>query len=221
MFLFTVKLLAKVDRKLGVEIEIESLERLTAAHDEQNGNGNGNGNSHENSSNSNSGSSSSGSGGSSSNGHHNHNSNSNSNSGSSSGSQLDPPAAVRQRRCLRRLKQEIERMGVWCKRDISTNCLTHQGSFALKLLGTYVPPNSNSTSNSNRSSGGNSSSSCSSNSNGHRNNNSSSSSSSRGDNSTDKTLDPLPSLLGTLSDILRFHQVTGSHVQRLCVCYFG
>ena len=147
MFLFTVKLLAKVDRKLGVEIEIESLERLTAAHDKQNGNGNGNGNSHENSSNSNSGSSSSGSGGSSSNGHHNHNSNSNSNSGSSSCSQLDPPAAVRQRRCLRRLKQEIERMGVWCKRDISTNCLTHQGSFALKLLGTYVPPNSNSNRN--------------------------------------------------------------------------
>ena len=215
MFLFTVKLLAKVDRKLGVEIEIESLERLTAAHDKQNGNGNGNGNgnSHENSSNSNSGSSSSGSGGSSSNGHHNHNSNSNSDSGSSSGSQLDPPAAVRQRRCLRRLKQEIERMGVWCKRDISTNCLTHQGSFALKLLGTYVPPNSNS----NRNSGSNGSSSSSSN--GHRNN--SSSSSSRGDNSTDKTVDPLPSLLGTLSDILRFHQVTGSHVQRLCVCYFG
>ena len=217
MFLFTVKLLAKVDRKLGVEIEIESLERLTAAHDNQNGNGSGNGNSHENS-NSNSGSSSSGSGGSSSNGHHNHNSNSNSNSGSSSGSQLDPPAAVRQRRCLRRLKQEIERMGVWCKRDISTNCLTHQGSFALKLLGTYVPPNSNS----NRNSGSNGSSNSSSN--GHRNNNSSSSSSSsssRGDNSTDKTVDTLPSLLGTLSDILRFHQVTGSHVQRLCVCYFG
>ena len=219
MFLFTVKLLAKVDRKLGVEIEIESLERLTAAHDKQNGNGNGNGNSHENSSNSNSGSSSSGSGGSSSNGHHSHNSNSNSNSGSSSGSQLDPPAAVRQRRCLRRLKQEIERMGVWCKRDISTNCLTHQGSFALKLLGTYVPPNSNSNSNRNIGSYGSSSSS----SNGHRNNNSSSSSSSssRADSSTDKTVDPLPSLLGTLSDILRFHQVTGSHVQRLCVCYFG
>ena len=259
MFLYTAKLLLKVDRKLGDEIEIDFLERLEADNNNNNNNNDNSSNNNSNSSscsNSNSSSNNNSSNNSSSSNNNSSNNNSSSNNCSSSSnsssvqnvdivdneknvlnkmknksssddssnnnvidsdsktenylpskSSAIPPAPIRQRRRLRRFRQELERVGVLSKRDCSTNCLNHQGVYGLKLLGTYVPPNKPI--------------------NGYRTNNSinGNNSSRMGsdfeDRGGERGSGTLAVVLNTLSDVLKFNQITGVHLQRLCACYFG
>lgn len=128
--------------------------------------------------------------------------------------------AVRQRRRLRRFRQELESAGVWVKRDRS-GALTNQGAFASKLLTSCVVKRTGgrtgrgamASSGSGSGSGG-----------GVNNTNGTSSSGSNGEDRgvwSGKGAETQSAIRGIVSDILKYAQVTGVHVQRLSACFYG
>ena len=117
------------------------------------------------------------------------------------------PSSVRQRRRLRRFRQELEASTVWCKRDRSTSALTNQGQYALRLLSS-VSRNNNSSSSSGSSSGVGGSSGSSSSSGG----------SVGGEDRMRRYAgsgDIHTAVVYIVSDVLKYSQVTAVHVDRL------
>ena len=245
MFLYTMELLAKVDEKLGGEISIDYWRSMLDTSSKNSGDIvdnisrskddiiNNDRNSNDNNSNNNN-----------NNSNDNNSNNDNDVSSNSTITQTAPsntqnssksslidtnqkhqnssisvecpiPSSVRQRRRLRRFRQELEASTVWCKRDRSTSASTNQGQYALRLLSSITRKNSSSSSGSNSSSGGNSSSGSSSNS------SSSSSSSSSSVGGEDRMRrhagsdDSHSAVVNIVGDILKYNQVTAVHVDRL------
>jgi hypothetical protein len=196
MFLYTVELLVKVDQKLGVEIELDFYRRVLSNKESESqlvvGNScevvdsvsssmNGNGSislptqqSHEGPKN-----------------------------GVTSAVHCSIPPVVRQRRRLRRFRQELEAVAVWLKRDKVTNALTNQAAFGTRLLeasGTGTLRNISNRTNSS----------------------SSSSSSSRvDDKSRGRGSEPSLAVASIVSDVLKNAQVTALQVRRLAEMVFG
>lgn len=196
MFLYTVELLVKVDQKLGVEIELDFYRRVLSNKESESqlivGNScevvdsvsssmNGNGSislptqqSHEGPKN-----------------------------GVSSPVHCSIPPVVRQRRRLRRFRQELEAVAVWLKRDKVTNALTNQAAFGTRLLETSGAGTLRNTNN-------------------RTNSSSSSSSSSRvDDKSRGRGSEPSLSVASIVSDVLKNAQVTALQVRRLAEMVFG
>ena len=195
MFLYTVELLVKVDQKLGVEIELDFYRRVLSNKESESqlvvGNScevvdsvsssmNRNGSislptqqSHEGPKN-----------------------------GVTSAVHCSIPPVVRQRRRLRRFRQELEAVAVWLKRDKVTNALTNQAAFGTRLLeasGTGTIRNTN-----------------------NRTNSSSNSSSSRvDDKSRGRGSEPSLAVASIVSDVLKNAQVTALQVRRLAEMVFG
>ena len=214
IFLYTLKLLAKIDKKLGDEIELDSLEQVrNKISSDSSSSSSSSSQYHENIGNivHNEYNADIASKNESSSASNSINGNINSTSEVCpvtltrplSQSSRPPPAPIRQRRRLRRFYQEIQKAGIWSKRDSSTDYLTHQGAYGLKLLGTYVPPNKPI--------------------NGYRSNYGSrgSGGAEMEDRGGDRGSGALPLLLKTISDIFERNQITGYHLQKLCSCYFG
>ena len=223
MFLYTIELLVKVDEKLGGEISIDywrSMHNTSSSNNngiiadnmiecnnqdgkqiiENNSNNNSNSNSENNNKNSD---------------HHSYNNNRNTfttglinndkHQNSSIIAECPIPSTVRQRRRLRRFRQELEASTVWCKRDQSTSSLTNQGQYALRLLSTQAALTGSVI----------------------RNNDGSSSSSSSGVGGDDRmrrlpgtgagtgTSDGQSAVISIVNDILKYSQVTAVHVDRL------
>lgn len=192
MFLYTVELLVKVDQKLGVEIELDFYRRVLSNKESESqlvvGNScevvdsvsssmNGNGSislptqqSHEGPKN-----------------------------GVTSAVHCSIPPVVRQRRRLRRFRQELEAVAVWLKRDKVTNALTNQAAFGTRLLeasGTGTIRNTNNRTNS-------------------------SSSSRVDDKSRGRGSEPSLAVASIVSDVLKNAQVTALQVRRLAEMVFG
>ena len=237
MFLYTIELLVKVDEKLGGEISIDYWRSM---HNTSSNNNNDiiadnmieydNQDSEQTTNNNNNNDSNSSSG--------NNNKNSDQNSyynnrnASTTGLknnekhqntsilvQCPIPSTVRQRRRLRRFRQELEASTVWCKRDQSTSSLTNQGQYALRLLSTQPALSCSLIKNNDSSSSS-----------------SSSSSSVGGDDRMRRlpvtgTTDGHSAVISIVNDILKYSQVTAVHVDRLhsicsgyvrtCLCSVG
>jgi hypothetical protein len=195
MFLYTVELLVRVDKKLGIEIELDFYRRVLSSKEAEsqhricNSSGsevidsdssrlNGNGSmsllnqSHIGPKN-----------------------------GTPSAAPCSIPPGVRQRRRLRRFRQELEAAAVWLKRDKVTNALTNQAAFGARLLeaaGTHKNQNNRS------------------------NSSSSSSSSSRVDEKgRGRVSEPSQSVASIVSDVLKYAQISALHVRRLAEVVFG
>ena len=234
MFLYTIELLVKVDEKLGGEISIDywrSMHNTSSSNTNdiiadnmiEYNNKDGKQIMHNNSSSSNNNSNSvNNSNNNSDDNSYNNNrntsttglKNNNKHQNSSILVECPIPSTVRQRRRLRRFRQELEASTVWCKRDQSTSSLTNQGQYALRLLSTQPALNGSVIKNNDCSSSGSSSSS-------------SSSSSSGGVGGDDRmrrlagtgagtgTSDGQSAVISIVNDILKYSQVTAVHVDRL------
>jgi hypothetical protein len=194
MFLYTVELLVRVDKKLGIEIELDFYRRVLSSKEAESQHIVGSSSSSEVI------------------GSHDSSldvngsmslppqSNVGPKNGAPSAAPCGIPPGVRQRRRLRRFRQELEAAAVWLKRDKVTNALTNQAAFGARLLETGgAHRNQN-----------------------NRTNSSSSSSSSRvDDKSRGRVSEPSQSVAPIVSDVLKYAQVTAQHVRRLAEVVFG
>lgn len=195
MFLYTVELLVRVDKKLGIEIELDFYRRVLSSKEAESQHRVGSSCSSEVID----------SDSSSLNGNGSTCLPPQSHLGPKNGTPSAAPCSilpgVRQRRRLRRFRQELEAAAVWLKRDKVTNALTNQAAFGARLLeaaGTHRSANNRT------------------------NNSSSSSSSSRvDDKGRSRVSEPSQSVASIVSDVLKYAQVTALHVRRLAEVVFG
>lgn len=196
MFLYTVELLARVDKKLGIEIELDFYRKVLSSKEAESQHRVGSSDVVDSDSSS-----------SSVNGHGHgsislppQESHVGPKNGTPSAAPCSIPCGVRQRRRLRRFRQELEAAAVWLKRDKVTNALTNQAAFGARLLETGTHRNTNNRTNSS----------------------SSSSSSSRvDDKGRGRVSEPTQSVASIVSDALKYAQVTALHVRRLAEIVFG
>jgi hypothetical protein len=197
MFLYTVELLVRVDKKLGIEIELDFYRRVLSSKEAESQHRIGNS----------SGSEVIDSDSSRLNGNGSmslpNQSHIGPKNGTPSAAPCSIPPGVRQRRRLRRFRQELEAAAVWLKRDKVTNALTNQAAFGARLLeaaGTHKNQNNRSNSSSS----------------------SSSSSSSRVDEKgRGRVSEPSQSVASIVSDVLKYAQISALHVRRLAEVVFG
>jgi hypothetical protein len=191
MFLYTVELLVRVDKKLGIEIELDFYRRVLSSKEAESQHRIGNS----------SGSEVIDSDSSRLNGNGSMSLPNQSYIGPKNGTPSSIPPGVRQRRRLRRFRQELEAAAVWLKRDKVTNALTNQAAFGARLLeaaGTHKNQNNRS------------------------NSSSSSSSSSRVDEKgRGRVSEPSQSVASIVSDVLKYAQISALHVRRLAEVVFG
>lgn len=197
MFLYTVELLARVDKKLGIEIELDFYRKVLSSKETESQHRVGSCDVVDSDSNS-----------SSVNGHGSISlpppeSHVGPKNGTPSSAPCSIPCGVRQRRRLRRFRQELEAAAVWLKREKVTNALTNQAAFGARLLetGTHRNPNNRTNSTGSSSSG--------------------SSSGRVDDKGRGRVSEPSQSVASIVSDVLKYAQVTALHVRRLSEVVFG